>query len=71
MCVFFKKGNTELEESANEGQEARFMVFAMKHGLMPSLERCLQWQIQEAAARASLEAYATNNLSFIGTRLTL
>jgi hypothetical protein len=37
-CGFFGPGTTELRESANEGWEARFMVFAIKPGLVPSLE---------------------------------
>jgi hypothetical protein len=32
---------------------ATFMVFAIKPGLMSSLERGLQWEIQEATARVS------------------
>jgi hypothetical protein len=47
------------------------MVFTIKPGLVPSLERSLHWQIQEAATRAHLEANATNNLSFISTGLIL
>jgi hypothetical protein len=47
------------------------MVFVIKPGLVPSLERILHWQIQEATARARLEAYAANNLSFIGIGLIL
>jgi hypothetical protein len=70
-CGFFGPGTTKLRESANEGQEARFMVFTIKLGLVPSLEQSLHWQIQEAAARARLEAYATDNLPFIGTGLIL
>jgi hypothetical protein len=70
-CGFFGPGTTELRESTNKGQEARFMVFTIKPGLVPSLERSLHWQIQEATARACLEAYAANNLSFIGTVLIL
>jgi hypothetical protein len=31
----------------------------------------LHWQIQEATARAHLEAYAANNLPFIGIGLIL
>jgi hypothetical protein len=42
---FFRPGTTVLRESANEGQQTRFMVFAMKPGLVPSLERHLHWQI--------------------------
>jgi hypothetical protein len=68
-CGFFRLGTTELGESANEWREARFMIFTIKPGLMPSLERSLNWQIQEAIVRACLEAYATNNLQFIRTRL--
>jgi hypothetical protein len=56
-CGFCRLGTTELEESANKGREARFMVFGIKPGLVPSLERSLHWQIQEAVARARLEAY--------------
>jgi hypothetical protein len=37
-CGFFIPGTTELGESANEGREARFMVFTIKPGLVPSLE---------------------------------
>jgi hypothetical protein len=37
-CGFFGPGTTELRELANEGQEARFMVFAIKPRLVPSLE---------------------------------
>jgi hypothetical protein len=69
-CGFFRPGTTELGESANEGWEARFMVFTIK-GLVSSLERSLHWQIQEAAMRACLEAYAANNLLFISTGLIL
>jgi hypothetical protein len=47
------------------------MVFVIKPGLMPSLERSLHWEIQEAAARASLEAYTASNLPVIGTGLIL
>jgi hypothetical protein len=47
------------------------MVFAIKPGLMPSLERGLQWEIQEAIAGVSLEAYATNNLVVIDAGLIL
>jgi hypothetical protein len=35
---FFRLGTTVLEDSANEGREARFMVFAIKPGLVSSLE---------------------------------
>jgi hypothetical protein len=70
-CGFFRSGTTKLGESANEGREARFMVFATKLGLVLSLERSLHWQIHEAAARVRFEAYATNNLPFIGARLIL
>jgi hypothetical protein len=37
-CGFFGPGITELGESANKGREARFMVFVIKSGLVPSLE---------------------------------
>jgi hypothetical protein len=37
-CGFFRPGTTELGESANEGWEARFMVFTIKLGLVTSLE---------------------------------
>jgi hypothetical protein len=47
------------------------MVFAIKPRLVPSLERSLHWKIQEAAARACLEAYAAYNLPIIGTGLIL
>jgi hypothetical protein len=70
-CGFFGPGTTELKESANEGREARFMVFAIKLGLVTSLEQSLHWQIQEADARARLEAYAANDLPFIGAGLIL
>jgi hypothetical protein len=50
-CGFFSPGTTELRESTNEGWEARFMVFVIKLRLVPSLERGLHCQIQEAAAR--------------------
>jgi hypothetical protein len=40
-CGFFGPGITELRESANQGQEARFMVFTIKPRLVPSLERSL------------------------------
>jgi hypothetical protein len=40
-CEFFRSGTTELGESANEGREARFIVFAIKPGLVSSLERSL------------------------------
>jgi hypothetical protein len=70
-CGFFRPGTTELRESANEGREARFMVFTIKPELVPSLERCLHWHIQEATVRARLEAYAIDNLLFIGTGLIL
>jgi hypothetical protein len=36
-CGFFRPGTPELVESANEGREARLMVFRIKPGLMPSL----------------------------------
>jgi hypothetical protein len=47
------------------------MIFTIKVGLVPSLERSLHSQIQEAIVRALLEAYTANNLPFIGTRLIL
>jgi hypothetical protein len=47
------------------------MVFTVKPGLVPSLERSLHWEIQEATVRASLEAYAVNNLLFISAELIL
>jgi hypothetical protein len=68
---FFNPGSDVLREAANEGREAWFMVFTIKLGLMPSLERGLQWEIQEAAARASWEAYAVNNLPLISIGLIL
>jgi hypothetical protein len=34
-----------LDESANEGWEARFMVLAIEPGFMPSLERGFHWEI--------------------------
>jgi hypothetical protein len=42
-CGFFRPGTTELGESSNEGQEAMFMVFVIKPGLVPSLEQSLYW----------------------------
>jgi hypothetical protein len=42
-CGFFRPGTTKLEELANEGREARFMIFAIKTGLVSSLERSLHW----------------------------
>jgi hypothetical protein len=47
------------------------MVFAIKPELVSSLEQSLHLLIQEAAARASLEAYAVDNLPFIGAMLIL
>jgi hypothetical protein len=47
------------------------MVFTIKSRLVPSLERSLHWQIQEATVRTRLEAYAAYNLPFIGTGLIL
>jgi hypothetical protein len=44
-CGFFGPGTTELRESANEGWGVRFMVFAIKPGLVPSLEQNFHWQI--------------------------
>jgi hypothetical protein len=70
-CEFFRPGTTELRESTNDGWEARFMVFTIKPELVPSLERSLHWQIQEADARARLEPYITDNLLFISTGLIL
>jgi hypothetical protein len=70
-CGFFRPGTTELRESANEGREARIMVFTIKPGLVPSLERHLHWQIQEVVVRANLEAYAANNLPCISVGLIL
>jgi hypothetical protein len=70
-CGFFGPCTTKLRESANEGWEARFMVFVIKPGLVPSLERSLHLQIQETTVRAHLEAYAANDLSFIDTGLIL
>jgi hypothetical protein len=37
-CGFFRPGIIELMKLANEGWEARFMVFAIKLGLVPSLK---------------------------------
>jgi hypothetical protein len=68
---FFGPGTIEFREPANEGWEAWYKVFTIKPGLVPSLERSLHWQIQEAAARVRLEAYAANNLLFICTGLIL
>jgi hypothetical protein len=70
-CGFFELGTTELMELANKAWEARFMVFTIKPGHMSSVEQSLHWQIQEAAVRARLEAYAVNNLLFISTGLIL
>jgi hypothetical protein len=70
-CRFFNPGFGVLGEAANEGREARFMVFTIKPGLMPSLEQGLQWEIQEAAMRVSFEAYAANKLPLIGAELIL
>jgi hypothetical protein len=64
-------GHADTGELANEAREARFMVFTIKPGLVPSLEWSFHWQIQEAAVRVHLEAYTTNNLLFIGTELIL
>jgi hypothetical protein len=40
-CVFIRPGTTKLGESTNERREARFIVFAIKLGLVPSLERSI------------------------------
>jgi hypothetical protein len=37
-CGFFGPGTTELRKSAKEWREARFMIFAIKPRLVPSLE---------------------------------
>jgi hypothetical protein len=47
------------------------MVFILKPGLVSSLEQSLHWHIQEVTVRARFEAYAADNLSFIGTGLIL
>jgi hypothetical protein len=71
MHGFFGAGTTKLRESANEGLEARLMVFTIKPGLVPSLEQSLHWQTQEAIVRTRLEAYAAYNLHFISAGLIL
>jgi hypothetical protein len=68
-CGFFRPGTTKLGESTNERREASSMVFPIKPVLVPSLERCLQWQIQEVVVRAHLEAYTTYNLYCLGAGL--
>jgi hypothetical protein len=55
----------------DEGPEARFMVFAIKPGHVPSFEQSVHWQIQEVIVGARLEAYAAYNLLFICAGLIL
>jgi hypothetical protein len=59
----------ELGESAYKGREARFMVLAIKSDPMPSLERSLQREVEEACTRAGLKTYTPNNLLVSGARL--
>jgi hypothetical protein len=44
-CRFFKPSTVVLGESANEALEARFMIFTVEPGFMPSLERSFHWEI--------------------------
>jgi hypothetical protein len=67
----FTPSSLELEESAYEGREARFVVLAIKPGPTPSLKRSLQRKVEEASTRAGLKTYNPNNLSVSGARLVL
>jgi hypothetical protein len=49
--------------------KARFIVLAIKPGVMPSLERSHHRKVEEASTRAGLKTYTPNNLSVSGTRL--
>jgi hypothetical protein len=67
----FTPSSLELEESAYEGREARFVVLTIKPGPTPSLKRSLQRKVEEASTRAGLKTYNPNNLSVSGARLVL
>jgi hypothetical protein len=47
---------------ANKRREARFMIFTIELGLVPSLERGLQRKIKEDTMWVRLDADTTNNL---------
>jgi hypothetical protein len=63
------QGPLILKESANKKREARFMVFSIKLGFVPSPERSFHGEVKEASTRASLEINAPNDVLVIGTWL--
>jgi hypothetical protein len=44
-CGFLISGSVQLRESADEGKEARFIVFAIEPQLVPSLKQSLHREI--------------------------
>jgi hypothetical protein len=42
------------------------VVLVIEPRLMPSLKRCLHWEIQETTAGAGLEAYTVDNWLALG-----
>jgi hypothetical protein len=65
----FTPSPLELRDSANEGREARLMIFTIKPCPMPSPQRSFMGEVKEASAWASLKTYAPDNLTVNGTRL--
>jgi hypothetical protein len=58
-----------LREPAHKGRESRFMVFAVKQGHVPSLERRFHAEVKKATTGACLESNAPDNLSIISAWL--
>jgi hypothetical protein len=65
----FTSGSLELEELADEGGEARFVILAVQPCSMPSPERIFQGKIKDTSTRAVLEACAPYNFPVGSARL--
>jgi hypothetical protein len=65
----FTPSSSELGKLANEGREARLMVFTINPCPVPSPQRSFQRKVKKSSARLSLETYASNNLSVSDTWL--
>jgi hypothetical protein len=68
-CWLFMPSTLELRKVTYKWREARFMVFTIKPGHMPSPEGNFHWQIDESTVGASLKANTTDNFSIGSAQL--
>jgi chromosome condensin MukBEF MukE localization factor len=54
---------------ADKGWDVGYIVFIVKPGFMPSLNQSFHRKIKEVTMRASLDAYATDDVSVRNARL--